>query len=224
MCLHPRIKSKISSSDLNKITEELNERYTDMDSINEFSGYCTYVEDLNDLSCHNTDLKMLHWNVRSVLPKLTELQQMLIQNDIDVCMLNETWLKSSNKNQLRIKEFKCKSIERCDLRKGGSVGVAIAKHLNYKRRADLEMLHSNLELCILEILCKAKNILVVSLYRPPNDSDKCFVRCYKEFLNTLSVEGDKYLIIGTDHNYDLLKSSIHQKTKEFLDTTLDKDL
>ena len=224
MCLHPKNNKNVSASDLNKITEELNERYTDMDSLNEFSGYCKYVCDISDLSCHGTDLKILHWNARSVLPKLVKLQHILIQNDIDICTLNETWLKLSNKGQLKIKEFHCESSEREGLTKGGGVGVALAKHLNYKCRTDLESTFSSLELCIVEILCRTKNILVVSLYRPPNEGDGSFMKQYKDLLNALSAENNKHIIIGSDHNYDLLKSSIHHKTREFLDVTHDKDL
>ena len=224
MCLHPKNNKDVSASDLNKITEELNERYTDMDSLNEFSGYCKYVSDINDLSCHGADLKFLHWNARSVLPKLTDLQQMLIQNDVDICTLNETWLKPSNKGLLKIKEFQCESSERDGLMKGGGVGMAIAKHLNYKRRTDLESKFSSLELCIVEIICRTKNILVVSLYQPPNEGDCSFMKHYKNLLNALSTENNKHIIIGSDHNYDLLKSSIHYKTREFLDVTINKDL
>ena len=98
----------------------------------------------------------------------SELQQLLNNNDIDVCTLNETWLKSSNKNRFKLKEYCCESSEQKSTSRGGGVGVAIGNHLKYCCRNDLENIHTTLELCIVEIFGIAKKILIVSLYRPPN--------------------------------------------------------
>ena len=100
MCLHP--KENVSSSDLNKLTEEINETYTDMDSLSEFSGYCKYITDGKDLVSRCSDLHVLHLNVCSILPVQSDLSKLLIGSDIDVCTLNGTWLHKKNRNFLKL--------------------------------------------------------------------------------------------------------------------------
>ena len=89
ICIHTSSLNK--SSDLNKIAEELDNKHTDMDSISEFAGFCRYLNDISDLDASPSDLKLLHLNIRSLLPKQRDLLKLLVMHDIDVCVLNETW-------------------------------------------------------------------------------------------------------------------------------------
>ena len=221
MCLHP--KEIASTSDLNKFTEELNETYTDMDSLSEFSGYCKYLSDGNDLASRCADLHVLHLNVQSILPVQSDLCKMLINSDIDVCTLNETWFNKKNRNFLKLHDYECITTECVGGKKGGGVGIAIHKRLRYHRKTDLEEM-SDLEICIAEITCHHKNILIVSLYRAPNTLSKDFINSYKKLVDCLYREKDKHVIIGIDHNYDLLKSGLHNAMHEFIDCNLDHDL
>ena len=66
--------------------------------------------------------------------------------------------------------------------------------------------------------------MVVLLYRAPNSDSKLFYKDYKQLINTLSKEPNRQIIIGMDHNYDLLKSCKHSQTKDFVDFNLDHDL
>ena len=62
MCLHPK-DNIISASELNKITEEINESTTDMDSLNEFSGLCKYIDSIVELNHSRPDLNLMHLNI-----------------------------------------------------------------------------------------------------------------------------------------------------------------
>ena len=90
MCVHPI--EKLENSTQNKIIEELSEINTDMDSLNKFSKQCTYVNAISDLHIDNGDLTVMHLNIRSLFPKQKELLKLLDTGDVDVCLLNETWL------------------------------------------------------------------------------------------------------------------------------------
>ena len=47
---------------------------------------------------------------------------------------------------------------------------------------------------------------------------------YKKLLDYLREERDKHIIIGIDHNYDLLKSDLHNATHDFINYNLDHDM
>ena len=63
-----------------------------------------------------------------------------------------------------------------------------------------------------------------SIYRPPNTSPKDFDYQYKELMKTLAKEKNKEIILGMDHNLDLLKSNNHMETQKFIDTNFDTNL
>ena len=58
-------------------------------------------------------------------------------------------------------------------------------------------------------------VLVCSLYRPPNTKSKEFLKQYKLMLEAIKKTHKGKLIIGMDHNLDLLKASTHVDTQEF---------
>ena len=135
MCLHPKINNQDSSSDFNKITEELNDKLNNMDSLSEFAGYCKYLDSIGELN--SCDLKVLHLNVQSILSKQEDLAKLLIHNNIDVCTIKETWLKRENKYLLKLRDYSCVSTEH-EKGRGSGVGIEVLNHLKYERRLDLE--------------------------------------------------------------------------------------
>ena len=67
------------------------------------------------------------------------------------------------------------------------------------------------------------NLILGSLYRPPNTPTKDFIDSYDELIKELSLEKHE-LILPMDHNLDLLKINSHKKTEEFLECNLDNRL
>ena len=61
------------------------------------------------------------------------------------------------------------------------------------------------------------------MYRPPNKSCVEFVNEYELLINHLK-HVDTHLILGMDHNNDLLKASIHNNIQRFLEVNLDNGL
>ena len=62
------------------------------------------------------------------------------------------------------------------------------------------------------------------LYRPPNTKSKEFLKQYKLLLNAIEKTHKGEIIIGMDHNLDLLKASIHKDTQEVLDINFEKNI
>ena len=74
-----------------------------------------------------------------------------------------------------------------------------------------------------EIILKKHKLLVGSLYWAPNTDQSNFLSDYKNFIETLTNNSEYKIILGMDHNLDLLKSHIHKKTQQFLNMNLDLD-
>ena len=96
--------------------------------------------------------------------------------------------------------------------------------LTSKPRPDLHVSDTNFEQCMAEIILKKHKLLVGSLYRAPNTDQSKFLSDYKNFIETLTNNSEYKIILGMDHNLDLLKSHIHKKTQQFLNMNLDFDL
>ena len=68
-------------------------------------------------------------------------------------------------------------------------------------------------------------MIVGSLYRPPNTTEKNLCEHINETISKIQVEmGNKPIILGMDHNLDLLKSNIHKQTQKFLDVVMNNGL
>ena len=81
-----------------------------------------------------------------------------------------------------------------------------------------------LEHCVVELKTDNRNILLVSAYRPPNMNAKVFLSEYKKLLSNLKKMKNHEVIIGLDHNLDLLKSHLNQSTNDFMDMNLDGEM
>ena len=218
MCVHKLTRN--ANSDLNKISEYKTSMQTDIDVLNKFSHKCCYYDNKHELMVYQNDLSIMHLNVRNLLPKQADLAHLIKDPFVDVCLLNQTWLNSQNKNLVNIHGYNLVSRE-CVDRKGGGVGILIASYLSYKERTDLEVTSEYFEICVVELNCCSGNIIIVSLYRPPNSNDRKFLCDYKTLLIKLQKEKNKRVIIGCDHNFDFLKSDQHSGTRSFFDLNVD---
>ena len=86
------------------------------------------------------------------------------------------------------------------------------------------MASASFEHCIIEIKCITRNVILVSLYRPPNTSVKSFLSDYAILVQNLNKVKNCDVIIGMDHNLDLLKSSWHMDTQKFIELNLESNL
>ena len=56
-----------------------------------------------------------------------------------------------------------------------------------------------------------------SIYRPPNTDPDRFIQVFNDVNRTVNTQ-KKSLILGLDHNLDLLKADLHRPTRTFLET------
>ena len=74
---------------------------------------------------------------------------------------------------------------------------------------------------VMVALRNGKKLLVSSMYRPPNTDAQKFIDEYGKLLTEMKRTPNCDLVIGLDHNMDLIKSTIHRLTSEFISLNLD---
>ena len=104
------------------------------------------------------------------------------------------------------------------------MSILVNSKLRSKERKDLVVETELLEHITVKLKCDRRNILLVSCYRPPNTNVKKFLKEYKSLIKMLKAQKGHELIIGLDHNLDLLKYHISPPTNDFLELNLDTDL
>ena len=187
-----------------------------------------YCSNIND---NGYNLLILQLNIRGMLSHQDDLQLLLHtlnknRSSIDVVLLCETFLNSKTTKFINIPGYNLIVNNRLHA-KGGGTAILIKKDIKYNTCKDLDIfIEKKVESVFVEILTKSnKHMVVGSMYRPPNSTEDIFLESILGIKHKLSKERErKELIIGMDHNYDLLKSSEHKRTQHFLNSLLDKEL
>ena len=190
---------------------------------------CDYIEldECDNLNTNNYNLIVLHLNIRSVLSHHHELCQLIKSTEqknsrIDVILLCETFLSSKTKSMVNIPGFTHIGNYR-KFKKGRGISILLREGIPYKRRLDLDIFDEGLtESVFVEIRSKnGKQIIVGSMYKPPNVNIDQFSNNLSTIVNKIKPKTDKpipEIIIGMDHNMNLLNSATHLPTHDFMET------
>ena len=100
----------------------------------------------------------------------------------------------------------------------------VKSDLRSRDRLDLCVETTHFEHVVVELKTDTRNIILVSGYRPPNTSIKLFLEEYRSLYKTLNRSKKYEIIMGMDHNIDLLKSLTHGQTNQFLEFNLKKNM
>ena len=99
--------------------------------------------------------------------------------------------------------------------------------IRYKKCKDLETnIEKEVETTYVEKIAKSRQKFILgSLYRVPNTNPETFTSHVHNVIDTVQTEKDnKSLLLGMDHNMDLLKSSSHHATSIFLDGLVNREV
>ena len=194
---------------------------------------CDYweIEQCANLNPNNYNFIIMQLNIRSLLSNATELKMLLTKleqknSPVDVILLCETFLTKKTERLVNITHYQlyltCRSTH-----KGGGTAILVRDGIFHKQRKDLNiMVEKEVEATYVEMTAKCgKRIILGSVYKSPNTNDDKLKIHLAEICNKIKQEKQKKeLVIGMDHNMDLLKSHEHRRTQQFLDTLLNNDL
>lgn len=209
--------SKCSFQDLpfHQYTEIGSTETNSFDISSDSSGPCSsYAPSTRDFNCFNRKgLHFIHFNVRSLLPKLDELKLFVSKYKLAVIALSETWLDHTVTDaEIHLDGYNV--IRRDRDRQGGGVCLYIHEDIAFTERKDfesdrLEAVWANL------LLPKTKPIIIGSCYRPPKQNN--FTEVLESVLNNFRSDSEWY-ILG-DFNICFLDklSSMYKKFSQLLD-------
>ena len=213
MCLTLRseLKTETNASNLKLDNTDLvdNCDYVDWDQIDYLNKEIT------------NKLKVVQLNIRGIKGKYYDIIDLINKlNSPDVIILCETWL-NTNDTQPQISGYnfigKCRKN-----RKGGGVWFLINKKLKSRNLPELKLKDEIVESLFVEIKGNHHNMVMGAIYCPPNTPVSSFLNSYSEMCSNLHKH--KHVVIGLDHNLDLLKSTHHSQMQQFLEVTLEANL
>lgn len=163
-------------------------------------------------TCHSFNcferkgMHFIHFNIRSILPKISEIRHFTSKFKVSVIAVTETWLDGSVTDQ-EVKLDGYNVIRRDRDRQGGGVCLYIHEDLAFSERRDLEK--DNIEAVWADILLpKTKPILVGSCYRPPKQND--FITLFESVLASFRSDTE-WFILGDLNICFLNKKSVLYK-------------
>lgn len=109
------------------------------------------------------NLFVITWNANSVIHKKAELGDFLHENNVDVALVQETFLRPQHK--LKIANYTTHRQDRTD-RQGGGTAILIKKHI--KHHAMTIPNFDNIETTKIQVTMADGPLTFVSAYRPPN--------------------------------------------------------
>jgi len=162
-------------------------------------------------------------NCRSLRNKTDFIHDHIVDNNIDIMAMTETWLSSNEAantayiNTLTKGGFNFNHVARTD-RKGG--GVAVLTHSSLQVQRTQTYKSSSFESIELSISAISVNVRLVVIYRmPPSSRNKIkqslFINEFTDLLERLSAENGKLIIVG-DFNVNWLNKT-NQERKQLND-------
>ena len=129
-----------------------------------------------------TSLRLTHWNANGLRKNLNEVKQILIEENIDIMLLNETKLRSLTK--FKVTGYQCVRKERDNDKAGGGVMILVKDNIQY---SEVFLSLSSIEAVAIKLV---DNLIIVSAYNPPKS------KLLVNDLNILNKLGKKILIYG----------------------------
>jgi exonuclease III len=137
-------------------------------------------------------------NCQSVGNKALTIKDYIVENDLDVAFLCETWLTSSRQRicgELTPTGYRLRTLNRKEKRGGG---VAVL-HKESVKVGEVEDFSTDSMEVLAFTLMSQKNIRILLLYRPPPKNDiprRAFLNDLHDILDRLALSTRPFIIIG----------------------------
>ena len=213
------------------LTMYVENNFVDLGFNNEIEDTCTYVDHTNELPSipvnPDPNFAVMQLNIRGILSKQDKLKNLIrdirATGMLHAVMLVETWLTKTTAKRIKIPGFNMFCSHR-NKKKGGGVGILITQSLDCRVRDDLSINIPDFENLTVEIKTQQDSIFLSTIYRPPNSKERQFLKTYQRLLKKFTEKQLDRLIVGLDHNMDLMKHDQHIPTSDFIGINLDHQL
>ena len=120
----------------------------------------------------SSPIKFCNFNARSVCNKTLAIADFILNNDIDICTITETWLSSSPNSPAVINEliptgYKFLHCPRTNKR-GGGVAIIIRECFKIKKTSFADSSFANFECLNCIVSVNEKHLFIAIVYRPPH--------------------------------------------------------
>ena len=154
----------------------------------------------NDGSVTNNQLTISTLNVRSLKPKEDLIHHEITHNNIDCCLLTETWLSHSPADLAWIQSSAFNNrgltmtpVNRQD-RRGGGVALVTTNVCDQKLIKEFSI--TECECALWSVMTKIGPCYILGIYRPPQTSIPIFVDELTDILVTLKVQYTNIIVLG----------------------------
>ena len=168
-------------------------------------------------------LRIVFWNIRSILNKIDSLRIKLHNETISILVITESWLKPDIPNTLiDIEGYTSHRLDRCCMndqglpKRGGGIIVYIKNTLSFDSINGGLFNVSNNDIELTTLCVKRPHtrcLYLISVYRPPSGNVKNCVAALENCLKFLPFADRSDIFMGGDFNIDYQKHR-HENTKK----------
>lgn len=143
------------------------------------------------MTLNSSNLKLMTWNAHSIRPKRLEFFDFLIDNQINICCISETYLSSND--SFFNPNFFVYRLDRDSAERGGGVAVVIDRKIRHILLPCPET--KIIEAISLQIFFDNESFILTSVYFPGSTSADC-TRIFKEDIQHLTSLHPSHIITG----------------------------
>lgn len=168
-------------------------------------------------SCRKNKVRAALLNVRSIGNKLEDVKKLIKNNDLDVFLVTETWIKSNNPIEEALSEFEVYHNPRED-RRGGGVAVLVLKSLIIEDRdAPLQFQADAFEYVAVKLkrVQWSQAALLINVYRPPGGTFRDFKVDFEKLLDEAFTKFEQVILTGDlNGKWKTFPKYLHEKGLE----------
>lgn len=187
------------------------------DEFNIIANQCGY-NDVKSLSLNESNLSILHINIRSLRKNLDKLITLLNNSNtkFDIICISETWLEADLTSTCHIPGYTFFNQCPQSNHRGKGAAIYVNDTLKYVCLMDLSINSIEFQSAFIEIISNSSsNLIIGTYYRSPSYDHAPFLQHLDEVINTVSA-GNKRCIIAGDFNIDLFQINNSLVTDRFL--------
>lgn len=157
--------------------------------------------------------KVIHLNVRSLLPKWAELSETILKSNFDVIIFTETWLHENiNSSLIHSDEYMLFRLDRQTkipsglTKKGGGVCILVRKGISIELTDCINISNENVEMLHLNIKKgMAARLNIIGVYRPPTGNLEGAIEEMDIAVKSIRNNSKGEVVCMGDLNIDVLK-------------------